>query len=223
MDIKGLNSDKAWDYENGFYWFSPVNRISKLITQWEIYQKTLNVPGDIFELGVFKGTSFIRWASFREMLESADSRKIVGFDAFGKFPIHENADHKDKDFISRYETNAGDGVDIEELEQILIQKGFSNTELRKGNIFETIPEYLRNNPQTKISLLHLDMDTYHPTLFALDKLWERLSSGGALIIDDYNNEAGATNAVDEFIKKLDIKLNLKKESYYKVPSYLIKP
>ena len=44
MEIKGLNSEKIWDYENGFYWFSPVNRISKLITHWEIYQKTLNIP-----------------------------------------------------------------------------------------------------------------------------------------------------------------------------------
>ena len=222
MEIKGLNSEKIWDYENGFYWFSPVNRISKLITHWEIYQKTLNVPGEIFELGVLKGASFIRWASFREMLESSSSRKIVGFDAFGKFPIHESADTEDKSFISKHDGHTGDGVDIEELEEILTTKGFSNTELYKGDVFKTLPEYLISNPQTKISLLHLDMDTYHPTLFALDQLWDRLSSGGALVLDDYNAIAGATNAVDEFLEKRDIKVNLKKGSYYKIPAYVIK-
>ena len=223
MEFKGLHSEKIWDYENGFYWFSPVNRISKLLSHWEIYKKTLNIPGEIFELGVMKGASFIRWASFREILESSDSRKIVGFDVFGKFPIHENANTEDKQFIYKYEEDCGDGLDIEELEQILTSKGFPNTELHKGDVFETIPEYLNNYPQTKLSLLHLDMDTYHPTLFALDQLWDRLSSGGALILDDYNAVAGATNAIDEFLEKRGIKENLRKTNFYKVPSYLIKP
>lgn len=223
MEIRGLSSEKIWDYENGFYWFSPFNRISKQISQWEIYQKTLKIPGEIFELGVLKGASLIRWATFREMLENSHSRKIVGFDAFGEFPIHQNADPDDKDFIARHEVYAGNGLEIEELTKIIKIKGFDNIELKKGDVFDTIPQYLKENPQTKLSLLHLDMDTYHPTAFALDKLWERLSSGGAVVIDDYNSIAGATNAVDEFIEKRNLKVELKKATYYSVPSYFIKP
>ena len=67
------------------------------------------------------------------------------------------------------------------------------------------------------------MDTYHPTAFALDKLWNRVSSGGIVAIDDYNSIAGATNAVDEFIVKRNLKIQLKKASYYSVPSYIVKP
>ena len=222
MELRNIDSTKSWDYENGFYWFSPVNRISKLISHWEIYKLTLNIPGEIFELGVLKGASFIRWATFREILESPYSRKIIGFDAFGKFPKHKNADLKDKLFIAEYEESAGIGLDIQELKQILVEKGLSNTELYKGDIFETIPKYLKNNPETKLSLLHLDMDTYHPTLFALNNLWERLSIGGALVVDDYNHVAGATNALDEFIKERCLKVNIKKTSYNKTPSYIIK-
>jgi len=223
MEIRGLSSDKIWDYENAYYWFSPYNRIAKQISQWEIYHKIVNIPGDIIELGVLKGASLIRWATFREMLENSYSRKIIGFDAFGEFPIHNNADADDRKFISDHYEYAGNGLDIDTLTQVLGNKCFKNIELRKGDVFETIPKYLENNPHTKISLLHLDMDTYHPTAFALDKLWNRISSGGVVVIDDYNSIAGATNAVDEFIVKRNLKIELKKASYYSVPSYILKP
>ena len=55
MDIRGLSSDKSWDYENAYYWFSPYNRIAKQISQWEIFKETIKIPGDILELGVLKG------------------------------------------------------------------------------------------------------------------------------------------------------------------------
>ena len=41
MEINGLNSDKFWDYENAFYWFSPKSRIAKHIAHWEIYKQTI--------------------------------------------------------------------------------------------------------------------------------------------------------------------------------------
>ena len=39
------------------------------IAHWEIYKKTINVPGDIVEVGVFKGLSLLRWATFRDISE----------------------------------------------------------------------------------------------------------------------------------------------------------
>ena len=42
MEINGLDSDKFWDYENAFYWFSPKSRIAKHIAHWEIYKKNTN-------------------------------------------------------------------------------------------------------------------------------------------------------------------------------------
>ena len=77
MEIRGLSSKKSWDYENGFYWFSPYNRIAKQIAHWELYKKILEVPGDIIEVGVFKGASLTRWGTFREISENSLSRKIL--------------------------------------------------------------------------------------------------------------------------------------------------
>ena len=90
MDIKkvyGFEYEKRWDYENGFYLTSPSSRLAKSIAHWELYKKIIDLPGDVLEFGVYKGTSLIRFATYREMLESQYSRKIIGFDTFGKFPL----------------------------------------------------------------------------------------------------------------------------------------
>ena len=70
-------------------------RILKLLDHYEVYNKILDIKGDIIECGVFKGASLIRFLTFRDLIEKKDKRKIIGFDAFGKFPRPKN-DNKNK-------------------------------------------------------------------------------------------------------------------------------
>ena len=100
------------------------------------------------------------------------------------------------------------------------RKGFENYELVAGDVFETLPKWLVQNPYTRISLLHLDMDVYAPTKYVLGELWNRVVEGGIIVFDDYNTVEGETLAVDEFLKKHKIKLV--KNHFYKIPSYIIK-
>ena len=64
------NIDK-WDFENSFYLTCENNRISDFIAHLELYKMILKLPGDVLEFGVFKGTSFIQFLSFREYYEKA--------------------------------------------------------------------------------------------------------------------------------------------------------
>ena len=222
MQINGLDSEKFWDYENAFYWFSPKSRIAKHIAHWEIYKETINVPGEIIEIGVFKGLSLLRWATFREILENSDSRKIIGFDTFGSFPIYDEISNADNLFVNEFNNEAGNGLDIKEVEMIFQEKKFQNYELIKGDISETIPKFILENPYLKISLLHLDVDIYKPTMTSLKYLWGRLSKNGILIIDDYNSVEGATNAVDKFIRDMGVKDQIKKTIYNASPAFIVK-
>ena len=222
MQINGLDSEKFWDYENAFYWFSPKSRIAKHIAHWEIYKETINVPGEIIEIGVFKGLSLLRWATFREILENSDSRKIIGFDTFGSFPIYDEISNADNLFVNEFNNEAGNGLDIKEVEMIFQEKKFQNYELIKGDISETIPKFILENPYLKISLLHLDVDIYKPTMTSLKYLWGRLSKNGILIIDDYNSVEGATNAVDKFIRDMGVKDQTKKTIYNASPAFIVK-
>ena len=220
-NIRGLKSDDCWDYENGFYWFSSKSRLNKMLSHYELYKSIVGLPGHIFEFGVYKSTSLIRFATFRDALENDHSRKIVGFDAFGEFPTDNLEVKDDLKFIEKFEDMGGHGLSVEEVEGVLSAKGFENFELVKGNVFDTLPSYLDKNPETRIALLHLDMDVKEPTDFALEHLYERVVPGGLIVFDDYNEVAGETLAVDEFVNKY--KLTLEKSTFYTIPAFVRKP
>ena len=80
-----LNFSNIWDIENIFYLKSDISRIFKIICHYEIFRLTKNVPGEIIECGVFKGNSFVRFLSFRNLIK-IKNKKAFGFDVFGNFP-----------------------------------------------------------------------------------------------------------------------------------------
>lgn len=86
MENYTIDVSKKWDYENGFYLTCETSRIGKLLNHLEIYKKIIDLPGDVLEFGVYKGASIVRLLSFRNLLENQFSRKVIGFDIFGKFP-----------------------------------------------------------------------------------------------------------------------------------------
>lgn len=213
----GFELSKQWDYENGFYITSDITRISKLVAHWDIYKKIVDLPGEVVECGVYKGASLLRFATFREILESPYSRKIIGFDAFGAFP--KSGDKDDLKFIDRFEADGGDGISKPELEKVLKMKGFRNIDLVEGNVETTISSYIETHPALRISLLHIDVDVYHPTKIILEQLYSRVVKGGVIVFDDYAKVAGETIAVEEYFGK-DAKF--KKMPYTHVPSFYIK-
>ena len=66
---ENYNKKFQWIYENGFYLTSDKTRIFKLLTQYDIYKKLINLKGDVYEFGVFKGSSLIRFLTFSDYLD----------------------------------------------------------------------------------------------------------------------------------------------------------
>ncbi|SCY09746.1 Macrocin-O-methyltransferase (TylF) [Lachnospiraceae bacterium XBB2008] len=216
--INKFDETRTMDYENGFYLTTQPSRIGNIISHYELYKMVINLPGDIVECGVFRGGSLIQWATFRELLENQESRKIIGFDMFGPFPEAHN--EGDELFRKKWlNETGGDYLEIEELEKSLALKGFGNVELVKGDILETLEKYIKQHPFLRISLLHIDTDIYEPSKKALEILYDRVVQGGIIVADDYG-VAGETDAIDEFF---DGKPVLKKlRISHKKPSYIIK-
>ena len=208
--IRKLNRSSVWDYENGFYWFSSKTRLNKMLSHYELYKIIASIPGHIFELGVYKGASLVRFATFRDALENDYSRKIVGFDAFGEFPTSNLKVQDDLSFIEKFEGAGGYGLSEEEVTDVLSSKGFENFNLVKGNVFDTLPKYLLDNPETRIALLHLDMDVKEPTDFALELLYDRVVPGGIIVFDDYNekNFPGVVKAVNYIAKEMSYNVEI---------------
>eukprot|EP01084_Bolivina_argentea_P289888 497862_1 len=79
-----------------------------------------------------------------------------------------------------------------------------NTKILKGFFQDTIP--LQNIKY--ISILRLDMDLYEATKEALELLYDKVSVGGFVIVDDYYSFKGCKRAVDEFRTKFNIRNNI---------------
>lgn len=210
----------AFEYENNFYLSCDPTRIGKILAHYELYKMVKDVPGAIVECGIFKGTSLTRFATFRDLFSNSYSKKIIGFDTFGKFP--ETEFEQDKAPRNKFISNAGEeGISQEQLLNILAKKRLEkNVELVEGDILKTVPDYLDKHPELKISLLNLDTDIYEPAVVILEKLYPRIVKGGLLILDDYGVFPGETKAVDEYFADLDIEI--KKFSFCMTPCYVIK-
>jgi len=214
------NFEKAFEYENNFYLSCDITRISKILSHYEIYKMIKEIPGEIVECGVFKGASYLRFAMFREIFGNPFSKKIIGFDTFGKFP--ETAFQDDEKARNQFIGSAGaDSISKEQLLKIMNHKGLNkHIDLIKGDITETVPAYVKANPELKISLLNLDTDIYEPAVTILEHLYPRITKGGILMLDDYGTHPGETKAVDEYFQNKDVEI--KKFSFAMTPCYIVK-
>ena len=221
VEIDGQSSDQLWDAENGYFWFTQPSRINKMLAHYELYKMIQNLPGDVFEMGVFKASSLIRWASYRQLLENSYSRRIVGFDTFGAFPTKGVSLDVDLDMISKFVETAGSPLSLEEVKMLLERKGFENIALLDGNVTDTLPHFVMNNPACRIALLHLDLKAKEPTEFVLEALYDRVVPGGLIVIDDYTKVVGPTEAIDDLVLKKG--LVVEKLSFHSVPAFIRKP
>ena len=212
--------DKAFEYENNFYLSCDNTRLSKILSHYELFKLTHDLPGAIVECGVFKGASLVRFAGFRDLFGNPWSHKIIGFDIFGEFPKTDF--DEDQKYRENFINAAGSSsISVEQLQQVLDHKGIGkNVELVKGDVTETIPKYLAENPHLKISLLNLDTDIYEPAVTILEHLYPRIVRGGVLIIDDYGTFPGETKAVDDYFKDKPVKI--RKFPFAMTPCYVIK-
>ena len=171
-------------------------------------------PGDFAEFGVALGGSGICLAKALN-----GKQRYVGFDVFSMIPPPSPADGEDVN--SRYETiasgkSSGIGGDryygyIDNLLEVVKDNFISfgcNVDggrviLVKGLFQDTLPLHGSIN----ISLAHIDCDWYEPVLYCLNYTWPRLSAGGFVILDDYNDWSGCKKAANEFISlKQDVEL-----------------
>lgn len=218
--IKLPNFNNAFDHENDFYLSSQPSRFIKPLIHYELFKQTVGVPGAFVEFGIFKGTSFIRFLTYRLLLETVHSRKFFGFDVFGRFPGAEL--EGDKQLLEKYLQNAGDqSISEDQLEEVLSNKGLNeNVDLIEGDICYTVPEFIDRNPGIRFSLIHLDVDLYKPSQTVLENLYPLLSKGGILILDDYAIWEGETKAVDEYFENKHI--TIRRFPFAEAPCYIIK-
>ena len=159
-----------------------------------------NVLGAFVECGVHKGGASVLMA-----LNSED-RVTWMFDSFEGMPPPTDEDGpKAPDWT-------GKTAAIEQyLKSLLWDYEIPKNKVRivKGWFKDTIPK--ANLGQ--IAILRLDGDWYESTKVCLENLYDKVSFGGYIIIDDYGHWEGCRKAVDEFIEKRGLNVELHKTDY----------
>jgi len=172
--------------------YVPNNAIARLIARYEVFKLCLEVHGSVIECGVLSGAGVMTFAHISSILEPYNQmRKIIGFDTFEGFPHI-----SEKDTAGTSENIYVGAYADESYEEILrcarIHEGFrllnrdEQVELVKGDICETAPQYVRENPQLVVSLLYLDCDLYEPTKTALELFVPRMPKGAVIVFDELN-------------------------------------
>jgi len=212
-----------WNAYNLLLNCKDTERIRKLVTRYALFTRTLNIPGDIVECGVFKGTSMMMFLKFLKIHCCGSEKKVIGFDFFGET-------RKDVGF-------ALDGNDAEHMDKLFTESNFSgitkatlqkraediypgHCTLINGDISETAQSFVEQNPGTRISLLHMDLDVAKPTFDALNALWDRVVKGGIIILDEYAiGKWSESEGVDAFLK--DKSVIIQTEPWMRTPSAFI--
>ncbi len=181
----------------------------KAFAHYEVFKLIQDLPGDIVECGVYKGSSLLSFARFLETFCPGDrTRKVLGFDHFRGL-----ADRTEKDGLDDRVGNTAEGWNPGAFRDTLfaLVDAFNadafvtvrpRIELVDGDVCQTAGQYVAENPGTRISLLHLDMDLYEPTLAALKAFWPRILTGGVVLFDEFaiREWPGETEAVEEFFE-----------------------
>jgi O-methyltransferase len=158
----------------------------------ELLKQAALVPGDICEMGVYKGGTAYLIADF--MKKTKFPGRLYLFDTFkGTMGLTEKdsarlrGNYRDTD-LNEVKSHLGSFVDFISYVEGLIPESFRETNLEK------------------IAFANVHLNVYHATRETLRFIYPKLSAGGIIIIQDYGNKkycAGVKDAVDEFSATID--------------------
>ncbi|MDO8530224.1 MAG: TylF/MycF/NovP-related O-methyltransferase [bacterium] len=184
---------------------SNVYKLSKMIEE----NKT---KGAFVECGVWKGGCAALMGFVAQKARSR--RKIWLFDSFEGLP---EPTKEDGSMAKEYSKNKVEGKletiekcvgPIEEVNNIffkILKLKKEDTIIKKGWFQNTLPK--EKNEIGPIAMLRLDGDWYESTKCCLENLYDNVTIGGYILIDDYDYWEGCKRAVDEFLEERNINVN----------------
>ena len=226
-----LNIIEQNTYEkfNDFIFSDDLKLTGKLLHRFEHFLKVKDLPGDIVEVGVFKGSGISSFMKFIEIYCPNSNKKVVGFDIFDTVEakeILEKDSEIDKDnMIVVYDRVSSNDLTLESVTNRLNQTKISSDKFKliKGDVQHSIPKFIEENIGFRISLLYIDVDLDRPTYFTLKYLWDRILPGGVILFDEYEYHKFSESAgVEKFLKEIGLEYDIKSTNWVAPTAFMIK-
>jgi O-methyltransferase len=159
---------------------------SRCFTLFQLAGQARSLPGDVVEIGVYKGgTARLLARSF-----GPTDKTVHLFDTFSGLPDPDPA----RDY---HQTGEFGDASLESVRRYLADCG--NVMLYPGRF----PETAGPVESGRFCLAHVDIDLYRSAVDCCEFLYPRLVPGGLMIFDDYGFRScpGVKRAVDEFFEE----------------------
>lgn len=163
------------------------------------------VPGDIVECGTARGGSAALMGL--TLQRQRGDRKLWVFDTFEGLPSP-TANDPDYEVARRYVGQCRG--ELEAVARLFVDLELSAfTQLVPGLFQDT----LQHADISAIAVLHVDGDWYDSVMSCLTQLYDKVSPGGIIQIDDFGYWEGARKAVEEFFSMRRITVPLRHVDY----------
>lgn len=154
----------------------------------------LEIPGDIVELGVWRGGGMMVASAIN--IEAIEQRELYLFDAFENIPGY----------------GSDSFVKYLQVEESFVKDGFfkfgvmnEHVHFRKGLFQDTVPSWNKND---KIAVLRVDGNFYDSYQDAMYYMYESVPVGGIIIFDDVMSHASVMRFWKDFKKEQGLEEDL---------------
>jgi O-methyltransferase len=169
--------------------------MKRLLNVREVMESVLadGVEGDFIETGAWRGGTCIFARAILAAYGVTD-RNVWVADSFEGLPAPDGRFEADRG--DQHHTKVDLAVSVEQVEENFRRYDLLDDQVKflKGFFADSLP----TAPIEKISVLRLDGDMYTSTIDALEPLYDKVSTGGYVVVDDYGAVDACKKAIHDF-------------------------
>lgn len=187
--VQNRNLRNVTEFYQSMIGWKRLNNIHDLMDQ----VRADDIPGDFIETGVWRGGATLLMRAFLAVHDITD-RAVWVADSFAGLPVPSHEADAGYDFSAAVAPVLA--VSRAEVEDLFRRYDLLDDQVKflEGWFSETLP----TAPIDQLALIRLDGDLYESTMDAITALYDKLSPGGFLVVDDYNDFEPCRRAITEF-------------------------
>ena len=188
----GNYRENGWDWPSKAPSMIGAKRMNNVRSECERVIEA-GIPGDFMETGVWRGGACIMMRAVLNAYQLVD-RRVIAADSFAGLPPPSEGIAADAG--ADFHTYEDFAVPLDDVKATFARYGLLDAQVifLQGLFKDTLP----TAPVETLALLRLDGDMYESTMDGLVNLYDKVSLGGTLIVDDYYLFEAHRKAVDEF-------------------------
>ena len=184
--------------------YTRTSVLVKYLVVSDLYKRILDIPGNIYEFGVWWGQNMILFENMRAIYEPFNKqRRIIGFDTFNGY--NDNPDWYSTGI--KYKEYLNNLLKVHESNNVIGHIN-GNHQLVEGDVSITAPKYFTENKNEIVSLAYIDIGTYDATKSILESIKPHLVKGSVILLDQFSWKEipGESIAFKEVFKNSEYKI-----------------